>query len=586
MTDKERPVVANVILRSISGKSVREARLTMTHHNVHEFLPRAVTRDTARNALSQRGFHIDFVAETHLSISGPKDLFQQVFQVRLVPHPSPYITTPKERDKHHHHASTVSPSIPPEFADSIEAISFPGPVKRHTGSVPPTLPYYHLRVPDDIARGMDALRAHANGITGAGIRLAIVDTGFMTPPHPYYANRGYNIQDVVSDPLDPSPGDDSLGHGTSIAACALAVAPGAILTVYKEYSNTAAAFARAVAGGSHIISCSWEEPEFNHALHLAINHAVWKGIVVVFSCGNALGNDGPVGWPGCEPAVISVGGAFIHQDGAIEAANYASSGRNPNEPGRQVPDLCGIVGMRQYGVLIALPTQPDSDRDRAGATTAADGTAPDDGWAVSSGTSAAAPMVAGVAALAMQANPALVGKPEGVRALLSGSCFDVTTGVSASGEAAGPGKDPATGDGLAQAYRAISGGGHDHGQQGVSERGRTKMGNHDVPIVTWLFLHVADPQAAAAKLHNLVLDQQWNPDWSIKQVDTVDLEETRTLKSYAAPENAHNLLVLIKARDKATLQIAFLTIARAAEASDVHVPHGRVLYSSIHLNIM
>ena len=87
MSSREPPVVSNVILDSNSGKSIRDARLTMTHENVHEFLPSAATLDTARGALEKRGFHIDFVAETHLSISGPKDLFEQVFQVRLVPQP-------------------------------------------------------------------------------------------------------------------------------------------------------------------------------------------------------------------------------------------------------------------------------------------------------------------------------------------------------------------------------------------------------------------------------------------------------------------------------------------------------------------
>jgi subtilisin family serine protease len=583
MSSSDPSIVANVILTSDSGKSIRDARLTMTHKNVHEFLPRATTLDTARGALEKRGFHIDFVAETHLSISGPKDLFEQVFQVRLIQQPLSSILGPG-RAKYPYFASTVPPSIPRELVDVIETISFPAPVRYETSSTPPELPYPHLNAPDDIAMQMDALRAHASGITGAGVKLAIVDSGFMTPWHPFYVNKEYLIRDVVSDPHDPNPGDDAWGHGTAIAASALAVAPGVTLTVYKDsLQGGATAFARAVKAGSHIISCSWDMPEFDHALHLAINHAVSKGVTVVFSCGN----EGHVGWPGCEAAVLSVGGSFIRPDGTIEASDYASSGMNTNEPGRQVPDLCGIVGMRPHGVLIALPTQPGSDRDRAGAMSGpypeGDATLPDDGWTVFSGTSNAAPMVAGVAALVMQANPSTVGNPDAVRALLIGSCIDVIEGVSASNEHAGPGVDLATGAGLVQAFRAIGGMAERAGQKRKAEGGRSMAGTGS-EIRSWLFMRVDDPHAAAQVLHGLVLAQQWSPDWSIKRVDTVDHGASSKLARFPAPSDGFNLFVAVKAATENYLHIAFLTIENLVQPSKARVPNAHVLTSSTYLN--
>jgi subtilisin family serine protease len=114
--------------------------------------------------------------------------------------------------------------------------------------------------------------------------------------------------------------------------------------------------------------------------------------------------------------------------------------------------------MRPKGIYIALPTQPNSSLDRkhpGGIFPNGDETLPNDGWDVGSGTSTAAPMVAGVCALMMQADPMLCGNPNAVRAILIKSCIDVTTGVSASGQAAGIGVDNATGAGLVQAYRAI-----------------------------------------------------------------------------------------------------------------------------------
>jgi subtilisin family serine protease len=286
----------------------------------------------------------------------------------------------------------------------------------------------------------------------------------MTPFHPYYVSQGYNIQPLVPE-VTGSPQDDiASGHGTGIAACALAIAPGVTFTPYQIHLDPALAFANASMDDPDIITCSWAT-SYSNALFLSIYDAVAKGIVVCFACGN----EGIIGWPGSLPAVISVGGAYLHEDNSIEASNYASSGLNPLNPGRQVPDLCGIVGMAPHGVFIALPTQPGSLLDHAfGCDNAdeyppesglscdiVDGTAPDDGWLVASGTSSAAPMVAATAALIMHGNPAIKGDPEAVRAALVKSCMDVTTGTSANGQAAAPGTDLATGAGLVQAYEAV-----------------------------------------------------------------------------------------------------------------------------------
>jgi hypothetical protein len=152
---------------------------------------------------------------------------------------------------------------------------------------------------------------------------------------------------------------------------------------------------------------------------------------------------------------------FVDKDDSVTASNKASSGF---ASGRQCPDLCGICGQNPKGILIALPTQAGStgDGDLAGpGFPNFDETSPNDGWAVASGTSAAAAMVAGVAALVMQndpvmaGNPPMAGNPANVRAALVASCLDVTAGKSANNEPAGPGRDNATGAGLVQAYRAV-----------------------------------------------------------------------------------------------------------------------------------
>jgi hypothetical protein len=240
-----------------------------------------------------------------------------------------------------------------------------------------------------------------------------------------------------------------------MAACGLAVAPGVNFTMYKAFENDfSAAFSRAAAGKPHVITNSWNANIVIPALRLAVNNAVADAIVVLFACGN--GNNPPV-WPGTEPAVISVGGAFLDLDDSISASNYASSGISANNPGRQVPDLCGLVGLGPEGISIAQPTQPGSTMDvnfGGGVFPTGDETSTSDGWAMVSGTSAATPMVAGVCALMMHADATLIGNPSAVLKRLAATCTDVTTGSSATGEPA-PGVDNATGAGLVQAYRAV-----------------------------------------------------------------------------------------------------------------------------------
>jgi subtilisin family serine protease len=202
---------------------------------------------------------------------------------------------------------------------------------------------------------------------------------------------------------------------------------------------------------------SAHKPQSYPALQLAINNAVAEGIIVLFATGNG---PGMVSWPASDPAVISVGGAFWGDDGSVTASSYSRSGTNNINPERECPDVCGLAGMAPVGVYIALPTQPTSTLDQGyahgGPFPNGDETLADDGWIVASGTSTATPMVAGVSALLMQYDPTLRGKPASVRDALERSCLDVVNGSSASGLSAGPGRDNATGFGLAQAYKAIS----------------------------------------------------------------------------------------------------------------------------------
>jgi subtilisin family serine protease len=107
-----------------------------------------------------------------------------------------------------------------------------------------------------------------------------------------------------------------------------------------------------------------------------------------------------------------------------------------------------------------LPVEPNDEIDRdlsaGGAYPNGDETTRNDGWAAFSGTSAAAPLLAGICALIKQACPNL--SPLQIREILKRTARDVTLGrcsMRTGGNPAKAGHDLATGTGLADASEAV-----------------------------------------------------------------------------------------------------------------------------------
>jgi subtilisin family serine protease len=258
---------------------------------------------------------------------------------------------------------------------------------------------------------------------------------------------------------------DEVGHGTAEAANIFACARDIDFVGVKMGGNATLAFKAAADLRPAVITNSWgyhlpgetELPNSLRPLEAAVIEAVRdRGITVCFSAGN-----GHIGFPAMMPDVIAVGGVYADEtlDGAeftLKASDYASSFDSLIYPGRHVPDVCGLVGMQPRAVYIALPVEPgdaiDTDLAGGGDFPAGDGTAPDDGWAVISGTSAASPQIAGVCALLKQVQPDLT--PDVIKAILRASARDVRDGKSATGDLATDGHDGATGAGLVDALTA------------------------------------------------------------------------------------------------------------------------------------
>ncbi|HKZ47061.1 MAG TPA: S8 family serine peptidase, partial [Thermodesulfobacteriota bacterium] len=325
-------------------------------------------------------------------------------------------------------------------------------------SLPPRVEYHHLRVPADIAMVLRATSVHKHGVTGKGVLVAMPDTGFYK--HPFYAWHGYNYNATLS-PDAIRLEHDEVGHGTAEAANIFSAAPDIDFIGIKMGFNATLAFKTASDLYPAVMTNSWAYdltgvttlPNYLKPLEAAVIEAVrTRGITVCFSAGN-----GHTAFPSMMPDVIAVGGVYAHDnlaggDFKLEASNYASSFDSLIYPGRHVPDVCGLVGMKPRGIYIMLPVEPGDQIDTGLAGSGfpnKDETASDDGWAVISGTSASSPQIAGVCALLKQVQPGL--SPSLVKAILRASARDIKTGQSAHGQPAGEGHDGATGAGLVDA---------------------------------------------------------------------------------------------------------------------------------------
>jgi subtilisin family serine protease len=422
--------------------------------------------DMTRSAavrLQQAGFEILNLSPTTINIAGPPALYDRVFKTRLFAEERPVI-----KDQGREDTATFVDSPDTEMsglirtddsplADVLEGVAIEEPRYFHQNIFAPLRAYWHLRVPGDVSVGVNADKAHRGNTTGRGVKVVMTDSGWFA--HPYFAARGYRSSPVVLGPGASNAAADEVGHGTAESANAFAVAPDIDFTMVKiSFVNTVGGFNAAVALGPQIISNSWGSHKPNgplsaadQAMAAAIATAVASGIIVVFSAGN-----GHWGFPGQHPDVISAGGVFMRQNGSFRASDYASGFPSNIYPGRNSPDLCGLVGMQPRAAYIMLPLQAGDqiDVDLAGGThPSGDETATNDGWAAISGTSAAAPQLAGVAALIRQACPRLT--PAEVRSIMRSTARDVTTGTNATGFTAGPGVDVATGAGLVDAARAV-----------------------------------------------------------------------------------------------------------------------------------
>jgi len=321
---------------------------------------------------------------------------------------------------------------------------------------------------DDFTEGASGESAafQQYGLTGKGVIAVVLDSGVA--PNPDLDTRYYNAVSFV--PGDPSPAD-KCGHGTHVAGIIAGsglsssgpgykhtfhgIARGAFIASVRVLDRYGQGTVSSVLAGIQYVVAIKDKYKYTNpvVLNLSLGHpvgesyttdplcqaveAAWKdGIVVVCAAGNAgranAGNTSRAaneGWgtnygsiqsPGNDPYVITVGAAKsvdgVHAHDKI--ATYSSRGPSRLDlvlkpdliaPGNKVIslDAPGSYLATQYAVKDEVPMAFYAPSGAAGTSS---------NYLQLSGTSMAAPVVAGAAALMLQANPRL--SPDTVKARL------------------------------------------------------------------------------------------------------------------------------------------------------------------------
>ena len=248
----------------------------------------------------------------------------------------------------------------------------------------------------ELTWGIDAVHAPAAWDTteGAGVRVAIIDTG-INIKHKDLQGKVDGGYDAISKSEQADAYQDQNGHGTHVAGTVgalrdgkgvVGVAPKARLYAVRvldadgsgSLSDVIDGIIWCANNGIQVANMSLGSSQPSDTMRRALAYAKSRGVVVVAAAGNS---GGAVGYPGAYPEVIGV--AASDSDGKL--ASFSSRG----------PEVDFIAP----GVYVVS-------------------TAMDGGYANFSGTSMAAPHMAGIVALAVSQGWVGLDGPDGVMAQL------------------------------------------------------------------------------------------------------------------------------------------------------------------------
>jgi subtilisin family serine protease len=309
------------------------------------------------------------------------------------------------------------------------------------------------------------------GITGEGIVVGLLDTGFVMHPAisgKYRGNNGngtfdhnynwFDGCDLHSCPTEPC---DKNGHGTHVTGTIvggdgpgpnspdnlydIGIAPGAKFISCRSFAfggGTVSEVLRCcewflaptdLSGANsdparrpHIVNNSWGFQEANPAFEDALNAWLAAGILPVAGAGNSGPRCSTMEYPGAYPGALTVGA--LMENSRILAA-FSSKGPVPHMRKLIKPDV--VAG---------------GDNVRSSSSKG--------GYILLSGTSMATPAVSGVAALVMSAQPSLERQPDQLADLLRKTA-DPISASPCSNAKKGRYPNMGYGWGLIDAYSAV-----------------------------------------------------------------------------------------------------------------------------------
>jgi serine protease AprX len=277
-----------------------------------------------------------------------------------------------------------------------------------------------------------AIRLNQVSVDGSGVTVALLDTG---------VSQVDDLGQRVDARIDFTPGgagEDAYGHGTHLAGVIAGngsdsggkwrgVAPGAhLISIKVAGADGATDVSVVIAALQWVVShrdqyhirvlnlafgTDGDQSYALDPLDAAVERAWAAGITVVVSAGNRGSDAGTINKPGDDPYVITVGAADLNGTSDRSDDRVAPfSSRGPTQDGFEKPDLVApgitIVSTRSAGSTI--------DQQHADAVV-------DANYFKGTGTSQAAAVVSGVAALMYDVDPSL--KPNQVKGMLLSTAY-------------------------------------------------------------------------------------------------------------------------------------------------------------------
>ena len=267
---------------------------------------------------------------------------------------------------------------------------------------------------------VDAGEALALAGGGSPAHVAVVDSG-VDATHPDLAGRVGPAKDIA---FGQATAPDLVGHGTFVAGLISAVdgngiggrGVAGVTTVLPirvtttgsiTSANAAAGIVAAVDSDARVINLSFGGPTLSAAERAALDYAAANDVLVVAAAGNSRASGNPVIYPAAAVGGVRGGWSSGVSVGAVDPVGAPAPFSTSNDavtmsaPGAGSAEDCGD------GVFSTIPQAPGALWSNGCLRTVGSTGSPTGRYGYGEGTSFAAPLVAGAAALARGANPRL-----------------------------------------------------------------------------------------------------------------------------------------------------------------------------------